>query len=389
VEEAATAVKERPDDPTTQIKLATAYMRKQRAGGDPSYFERAEATVRKALALAPNDFEARKMLAWVLGGQHRFEEARRLAKLLFAENPADSWAYGVLADAEAELGDYPAAVETVQKMVDLKPNLSSYSRAAHMRALHGDAEGALEAFDLAIEAGSARDPEARAWCYTQRGDARFSTGNLAEALAEYQRALDLQSAYPLALAGTARCQAALGKREEAMRFYEAALRALPRPDWSIALGELKGASGDKQGAAEQYAAAQAAIRAQPPGPDSDRLLALFLADHDGDAREAVKLARRAAAQRTDIVTSDTLAWALYCAGKYPQAWAASQKARRLGTQDASFLFHAGMIARRLPGRAAEGTALLRKSLALNPHWNRREAQVARTILGQVTTAARP
>jgi tetratricopeptide (TPR) repeat protein len=347
-------VKEHPDDPAAQVKLATAYMRKQRAGGDPTYFERAEATVRKALTLAPNDFEARKVLAWVLGGQHRFEEARRLAKLLIAENPADSWAYGVLADAEAELGNYPAAVDTVQKMVDLKPNLSSYSRAAHMRALHGDAEGAIEAFDLAIEAGSARDPEARAWCYTQKGDARFATGNPAEALTEYQRALDLLLGYPLALAGAARCQAALGKRDEAMRSYEAAIRALPRPDWSIALGDLKAASGDKSGAADQYAAAQAAIRAQPPGPDSDRLLAHFLADHEGDAHEAVKLARRAAVQRTDIVTSDTLAWTLYRAGKYPEAWTASKRARRLGTQDASFLFHAGMIAKRLPGRATEG-----------------------------------
>jgi tetratricopeptide (TPR) repeat protein len=376
VTSAAEGVRQDPKDAGAYRKLAIACMRKQRQCGDPDYYRRAEAAVRKSLELEPDSYDSRKILCWVLGGQHRFVEARALAKACIKQRPADPWNYGNLADAETELGNYPAAVAAVQQMIDLKPNLASYARAARQRELHGDPEGALEVLEMALDAGSPRDPESLAWCHVQKGQVRFNMGKPREADAEFARALERQPGYHLALAGRARCQAALGRRQEAVALYEKALSVIPRPDWAIALGDLKQAMGDGAGAARQYAVARAAIQAQLTGPDNDRQVALYLADHSGDPRTALELARRAARSRNDLYTHDALAWALYRSGRYAEAWQASLKARRLGTRDAQLLYHAAQIAARTPGHSAEARSLLRRALAINPYFDIRHSRSA-------------
>jgi tetratricopeptide (TPR) repeat protein len=371
VARALAAVKQHPAESEPYRMLATAYMRKQRQCGDPDYYRRAEAAVRKSLELEPGSYDSRKLLCWVLAGEHRFAEARELSQVCIEEHPEDWWNYGNLADAEMELGDYPAAVAAVQRMVDRKPNLSSYARAAHLRELHGDPEGALEALAMALDAGSARDAEALAWCRVQKGQVLFNMGRPREADEEYARALELQAGYHLALAGRARCRAALGHAKEAVALYEQALRVIPRPDWLIALGNLKAARGDRAGASEQYALARSALQAQPAGPDRDRQMAALLADEGGDPQQALLLARRAAGSRGDIATCDTLAWALYRSGRHAEGWQASLKARRLGTRDALLFYHAARIAARLPGHAAQARPLLRRTLATNPYFDPR------------------
>ena len=49
-------------------------------------------------------------------------------------------------------GRYGAAIATVQRMVDLRPDLASYSRVAYLRELHGDIAGAIDAMQLAVSA---------------------------------------------------------------------------------------------------------------------------------------------------------------------------------------------------------------------------------------------
>ena len=43
---------------------------------------------------------------------------------------------------------YADALHTVQTMVDMRPDLSSYSRASYVRELHGDVTGAIEAMQV-------------------------------------------------------------------------------------------------------------------------------------------------------------------------------------------------------------------------------------------------
>ena len=79
----------------------------------------------------------------------------------------------------------------------------------------------------------------------------------------------------------------------------------------------------------------------------------------------------------DILTCDTLAWALYRNGRTNEAWEWSKSARRLGTKDARLLYHAARIAEALPGRAREARELMRQALAINPHFDVLDAPKAR------------
>ena len=51
--------------------------------------------------------------------------------------------YGLLGDAVLEQGSLDEAAIAYQCMVDLRPDLQSYSRVAHLRWLKGDVDGAI------------------------------------------------------------------------------------------------------------------------------------------------------------------------------------------------------------------------------------------------------
>src|SRR5205809_319461 len=64
-------------------------------------------------------------------------------------------------------------------------------------------------------------------------------------------------------------------------------------------------------------------------------------------------------RRHSVLVADALAWALYTNGKYAEARTYSVRALALGTRNASFWFHRGMIERALGHRAAGRDALAR------------------------------
>ena len=153
---------------------------------------------------------------------------------------------------------------------------------------------------------------------------------------------------------------------------------MPLPEYVIAVGEVYTAAGRAVEAQQQFDLARAMERLYlANGVDTDLEMALFAADQPQghSPGEAIARARRALEKRPTIYAADALAWALYRDGRYAQAYAYSQQALRLGTQDALFLLHAGMIAHRL-GRAGEARAYLERALSVNPYFSVRYADVA-------------
>ena len=73
--------------------------------------------------------------------RHDFRAGLRYGERARAAAPGVVKPYGVIVDAQVELGRYDAAERTLQRMVDLKPNLSSYARVSYFRELHGDLRG--------------------------------------------------------------------------------------------------------------------------------------------------------------------------------------------------------------------------------------------------------
>jgi len=75
--------------------------------------------------------------AWVLSGRHEFEQSVEWANKALKVDANRADAYGLLGDAASEMGDYDAAFEHYQKMLDLKPDIASYSRSAHLLFITG------------------------------------------------------------------------------------------------------------------------------------------------------------------------------------------------------------------------------------------------------------
>ena len=120
----------------------------------------------------------------------------------------------------------------------------------------------------------------------------------------------------------------------------------------------------------------------------NRELALFYADHDTKLREALALTAREIEVRQDIYGYNALAWASFKNGRLSEAAEAISQAMKLGTQDASIYYRAGMIYYRL-GDPQHARQHLQQALALNPHLSFRHPDQARLTLEELNTKLMP
>ena len=309
-----------PDDGAAATQLGHAYLQKARETGDPSYYPKAETLFTTALDRNSQDDDAAVGLGAVALARHDFSQALEWGERAKEINPYASAPYGVIGDALIELGRYDEAIAAIQQMVDTRPDLASYARVSYLRELTGDVPGAIAAMQQAAEAGSTR-AENVAWTQVQLGNLAFNAGDLAGAKRHYDASILTLDGYVYGLAGLGRVAAAEGDFETAIQNYQAAISRMPLPEFVIALGEVYEASGLPDEAAKQYDLVQAMIQLYAEnGVDTDVELALFLADHGSDPEAAVEKARAGFERHPSIKSADVLAWALYKAGEYDEAW---------------------------------------------------------------------
>ncbi|HLM60443.1 MAG TPA: tetratricopeptide repeat protein, partial [Pyrinomonadaceae bacterium] len=373
-------IEKMPNEPTGYSKLAVAYIRRARETGDFSLNSNAQTAIDRALEIEPQNYDAQKLKASLLLTFHRFAEALEAGKKLQAINPRDAFVYGVMTDANIELGNYKEAVETVQKMVDTKPNMESYARVAHVRSLHGDSDGAIEAMGLASRVANPMDKEAQSWCLTYLGNELLKVGRFAEAEKEYDGALKIFPDYHLALAGKAHVRASAGDYENAIRLFTQTQTRVPTTETVIALGDVYTKTGNAEKAAEQYKLAE--FIEQKLENQDQRRLALLWADQDTKLDEALAIAEREYAARKDIYTADIYAWCLYKKGDFQKAKTVINEALRLKTKDALFFYHAGMIEKSLGGNKA-AKDFLQKALETNPNFDLLQAEKAKAALQEL------
>lgn len=372
-----------PQKGSGYVSLAVAYMQKARETGDASYYGRAEAAVRQALLLEQDSPEALRTLAWIQTGKHEFREALETATHLQTQRPNDPLVYGLLGDAAIELGEYEQAEAAFQKMLDLRPGLASYSRAAYLLELYGKQDEAVQFMEQAVKAGSASDPEPLAWCLVQLGSLYFNQGRLGKAETAYHNALALFPHYYHALAALGRVRGAQQRYEEAIDYYRQAVAIVPAPDLLVALGDLFAFVGKTDEAEKQYALVEYIEQVNTANQVAyNRQLALFYADHERNLDDAVKLAETEIQRRQDIYSYDALAWVYYKKGRFAEAQNLMTRALRLGTQDALLLFHAGMIAR-ARGEHAEAKDYIRRALDTNPYFSLQDRATAYLTLAEL------
>jgi tetratricopeptide (TPR) repeat protein len=187
-------------------------------------------------------------------------------------------------------------------------------------------------------------PENLAWCLVDLGNLYFKTGKLPEAEANFQAALEVFPHYHPAFAGLGRVQAARHQTAEAIASYSHAQSIVPLPDYAGALRDLYLEQGKTLESQQQEALLDVVDRlARANFENTDRNLAIVLADEKRHLDRALELATNELNFRQDVYTYDALAWVLYRNGKCADAKVAMGKALVQHTPEPGFAKHAAAI----------------------------------------------
>lgn len=268
-------------------------------------------------------------------------------------------------------------------MVSIRPDLSSYNRAAWFRFIYNDPDNAVKIMRMAISAGSTM-AENTAWCEVELGKILLKTGKVKEAAEAYRSALRYFPNYHPALAGLAQTAAAEGDWKAAIASMKAAQASTPLPDYAAALFDYYSAAGELREAEKQKETVFVIDQiGQAAREKANRNLSIIYSDHDWNPGRALELAKNELEVRGDIYTYDALAWALYKNKEYVSADQAMKKAMQFRTPEPAFYYHAGLIASAL-GRKDEARELLKKALELNPHFDARQASLAGHALKELS-----
>ena len=366
IEAARGAVAARPEA-AAYNDLALALAQRARETADPDFYDQAQQALQRSLQLAPGNFGARKIGVWVLLGQHEFARALDEARALNRAMPDDLQVYGFLVDANAELGRYDAAEEAAQWMLDLRPgNVPALTRAAYLRELFGDVEGALDLMGQAYGRIPVNEVEDRAWILAQVAHLQLSIGDTKRAEAACLEALRLFPDYHYALGQLANVRLAQGRASEAVALQQQRYRAAPHPENLFELARAMARAGRPREAGSAFREFERAARAEMGGADNaNRELVLYYVDHAQRPAVALQVAELEAGRRHDLYTRAAHAWALSANGRHAQARRQIDEALAVGVKDADLYYRAALIAWR-QGDSESVRRYANRSLQISP-----------------------
>ena len=334
-----------PDEMKNYIELAQVYIQEARVSGKHhDYFPIADGIIAEVLRRNPDNFEANVLKSGMMMTKHQFADAKETIDKAIIKNPYNSGAYGVLCDADVELGKYDEAVKAVDNMMKARPDLRSYARASYLRELNGDRNGAIEAMKMAADAGASGE-ENREWALYNLANIFLNWGKLDTAEFIYKGILEERPNYAFAMSGLAMVNAARKNYGEAIGLLVKASQTLPEHIFVEQLADLYQAMGQKTEAAQlEKKALDAFALHEKDGWNVDREYAAFCLNHNINISEAKERAERQYKLRTtNIDALDTYAWALYRSDSANDAVPFIEQAMRMNTINPNLHYHAGMI----------------------------------------------
>lgn len=423
------ALAKNPNDLDAWLRLSEVFITEARITGNfGSNYTAALGILDHVLARATGDKEkARRSEAFTLKAavklsQHQFQEALVLGQEAVQLDPHRAFNYGVLVDANVELGRYEEAVRMSDKMVSTRPDLRSYSRISYLREIHGDVPGAMEAMRMAVQAGYP-GAEETSWCRTVLGRLHENSGDLKNAEAEYVTAITERPNYPPAMAAMGRLALKKGDPAKAEEWLVKAIALMPDAHYYCELARVHQATRQEVARGEALAKAEeillglggpGAQGTHTHGGDfhshgaSDAEAHNHEHDHDGtkhshahdgsgehahvhatndhghshevglemgrfelefhhDLDAALANGLHEYGLRPDnIEVNALLAGAYYAKGDLDNARMHLDKARRMGTQDAYTTCLAGLIETK-SGNAKDGATLIAQAFKMDPH----------------------
>jgi tetratricopeptide (TPR) repeat protein len=365
-------VNDNPKDYKSMLALTQAYIQEGRTTGNHAFYDKAALDLTdKILANDTANFEALCCKATVLLSQHHFMDGLIIAEQAQNINPYSAFIYGLLCDADVELGRYDDAVKMADKMISIRPDLRSYSRVSYLREIYGDMRGSIDAMKLAVSAGYP-GLEQTEWARIILAHLYLSIGNLDSAEFEYRTALLDRPDYPFAIAGLGKIAKARGNYKEAITDYEKATTLITEFSFYDELTDLYLLNNEKD---KSEKTAQQVIEMLSPGKNTggtnghghyaDKELAYaFLKTNQVDS--ALSHAITEYNRRPDnIDVCETVAWALYKKGYFYAANTTMNKALRTGSKNPILLCRAGLIKTKA-GEKEAGISLIKTAFSYNP-----------------------
>jgi tetratricopeptide (TPR) repeat protein len=339
------AVRRNPKAAVNYVRLAGAFVQAARLTGQEStYLPPAQALLDEALALDPQHYEGRVVQASLYNLFHQFEQARDLANALIAENDHHAATWGILVDAHLELGAYDDAVQACDRMLAIRPDMASYTRASYLRELHGDNDGAIQAMRMAADAG-VYGREDRAWALYNLGQLYLAGGKPDTAAFIFNGILEERPSSAYAKQGLAEVARLRGDYDAAVTLLQEAYTLEPRTLFHERLAEVYREAGRVAEAEALTEGILASFGAgQKMGENNNMEYADFLADLGRDLPEALRLAQQEVERRPNHLHAlETYAWTLHHNGRSSEAVPYVEKALRMNNGDAMLHYRAGMI----------------------------------------------
>jgi tetratricopeptide (TPR) repeat protein len=189
------------------------------------------------------------------------------------------------------------------------------------------------------------------------------------------------------LAAMGRVRAALKDFPAAIEYYKRAQEIVPQHEVVVALGDLYTIQGRADEAKRQYALVDVLRKLNHTnGVIGDLQMAQFLADHDRDLAEALRLAETEYKTRPTVYAADTLAWCYYKNGRNPEARKYSLKALSQNTPEAMFLYHRGLILAKA-GDIGGARTTLYQALSQSPYFEPLGAVAAMKMVQELGAVA--
>ena len=303
----------KPDDVKTRLQLATIFITEQRITGEHHYYYPAiEKILNGVLSIDPENFEASVYKASLRMSQHQFADAKKIAEEAMNINPNNAYVYGILVDANVEMGNYEEAIAMSDKMQALKPSLESYSRASYLREIYGDYNGAVEAMKMAVQAGLPGS-EPQCWSRNVLGDLYYNTGNWAAAENAYAENLAMRPSYAPSMAGLAKVETKKKNYTRALALLDSANAIMPQSYFEEQKADVYLARGDTKKAMDKYAEVQNLLIADANSGHHSVSLELcrsFIKTNQWDSAKKYALMEYAIRPK-NIDVNNELAWIAY------------------------------------------------------------------------------